>query len=73
MIPAITALVERVRAAGGAAIGAYHEPLGAGVLLLACLPLSAVQPTPFQRDLSPTHVKRLASENRRDGRVSLIH
>jgi ParB family chromosome partitioning protein len=24
------------------------------------LPLSAVQPTPFQRDLSPTHAKRLA-------------
>jgi ParB family chromosome partitioning protein len=27
---------------------------------LASLPLGAVQPTPFQRDLSPTHAKRLA-------------
>jgi ParB family chromosome partitioning protein len=26
------------------------------------LPLSAVQPTPFQRDLSPTHAKRLATK-----------
>jgi len=28
--------------------------------VLASLPLNAVQPTPFQRDLSPTHAKRLA-------------
>ncbi len=27
---------------------------------MASLPLAAVQPTPFQRDLSPTHAKRLA-------------
>jgi ParB family chromosome partitioning protein len=31
-------------------------------LLLATLPLKAVQPTPFQRDLSPTHTKRLAEK-----------
>jgi ParB family chromosome partitioning protein len=30
--------------------------------MLASLPLSAVQPTPFQRDLSPTHAKRLAQK-----------
>src|SRR6202035_3364543 len=29
---------------------------------LASLPLGAIQPTPFQRDLSPTHAKRLASK-----------
>jgi len=34
--------------------------LGGRPLVLASLPLSAVQPTPFQRDLSPTHAKRLA-------------
>src|SRR5438045_2639815 len=49
-------------AAGGAAIGAYQEPLGGRPLLLASLPLNAVQPTPFQRDLSPTHAKRLAAK-----------
>lgn len=60
--PEIAPLVELVRQAGGAAIGAYREPLGARTLLLASLPLSAIQPTPFQRDLSPTHAKRLAEK-----------
>ncbi|MBV8783374.1 MAG: ParB N-terminal domain-containing protein [Gammaproteobacteria bacterium] len=58
--PAITELVALVRASGGAPIGAYREPLGGRALLLASLPFGAVQPTPFQRDLSPTHAKRLA-------------
>jgi ParB family transcriptional regulator, chromosome partitioning protein len=56
----IAALVEAVRAAGGVAVGAYRDPLGSRPLLVATLPLAAVQPTPFQRDLSPTHSKRLA-------------
>lgn len=51
-----------VTSAGGAPIGAYHEPLGGRPLMLASLPLNAVQPTPFQRDLSPTHAKRLAQK-----------
>jgi ParB family chromosome partitioning protein len=53
-------VVALVTKAGGAALGAYREPLGGRPLLLASLPFSAVQPTPFQRDLSPTHAKRLA-------------
>ena len=57
----ISAVVELVRKAGGAPLGAYREPLGGRPLLLASLPFSAVQPTPFQRDLSPTHAKRLAA------------
>jgi ParB family chromosome partitioning protein len=60
--PALTALTALVRTAGGALLGAYHEPLGGRALLLASLPLAAVQPTPFQRDLSPTHAKRLAEK-----------
>ena len=60
--PEIVALAALVRAAGGAPIGAYRDPLGGRALLLASLPLNAVQPTPFQRDLSPTHVKRLAQK-----------
>src|SRR5882724_3404595 len=51
-----------VRQAGGAPIGAYREPLGGRALVLASLPLGALQPTPFQRDLSPTHAKRLAAK-----------
>ena len=60
--PEMAEVVARVRDAGGAPIGAYHEPLGGRPLLLASLPLAAVQPTPFQRDLSPTHAKRLAEK-----------
>ncbi|HEV3181083.1 MAG TPA: ParB/RepB/Spo0J family partition protein [Steroidobacteraceae bacterium] len=57
----IAPLAALVRSAGGAPIGAYREPLGGRALLIASLPLAAVQPTPFQRDLSPTHAKRLAA------------
>jgi ParB family chromosome partitioning protein len=60
--PEIAEVAELVRHAGGAPIGGYHEPLGGRPLMLASLPLSAVQPTPFQRDLSPTHAKRLATK-----------
>jgi ParB family chromosome partitioning protein len=60
--PALAPLAALVRDAGGAPIGAYREPLGGRALLLASLPLAAVQPTPFQRDLSPTHAKRLAQK-----------
>jgi ParB family chromosome partitioning protein len=60
--PEIAELAALVRDAGGAPIGAYHEPLGGRALMLASIPLSAVQPTPFQRDLSPTHAKRLAEK-----------
>jgi len=60
--PSVAELAILVRDAGGAPIGAYREPLGARSMLLASLPLGAVQPTPFQRDLSPTHAKRLATK-----------
>lgn len=58
----ITTLVSEVETAGGAVIGAYHEPLSGRPVLIASLPIKAVQPTPFQRDLSPTHTKRLAQK-----------
>ncbi len=60
--PALAPLLKQVRAAGGAPIGAYKDPLSAHPLLVAVLPLDAHEPTPFQRDLSPTHVKRLAQK-----------
>lgn len=51
---------ERVEAAGGEVIGTYRDPLGKQPLLLAVLPLAAVERTPFQRDVSEMHHKRLA-------------
>ena len=58
----LAALASQVEASGGGVIGGYRDPLGGRALLLATLPLRAVQPTPFQRDLSPTHTKRLAEK-----------
>src|SRR5262245_65701593 len=58
----IAALAAQVRGSGGAPIGAYREPLSGSTVLVAAIPLTAVQPTPFQRDLSPTHTKRRAQK-----------
>jgi ParB family chromosome partitioning protein len=54
-------VVAGVRKAGGSLIGAYREPFTGRPLLLASLPFTSIEPTPFQRDLSPTHAKRLAA------------
>jgi ParB family chromosome partitioning protein len=52
-------LAEHVQADGGAVLGAYREPLGGHALMFVALPLDKVQPTPFQRDVSDAHVRRL--------------
>ena len=65
--PEVREVAAEIRAAGGAVIGAYREPLSGRGLLLAVLPFKAVQPTPFQRDLSPTHTKRLAEKIEESG------
>ena len=39
--------------------GRYREPLGGHALMLAALPVDKVVPTPFQRDISDAHVRRL--------------
>jgi ParB family transcriptional regulator, chromosome partitioning protein len=51
---------EAVLAAGGVLVGAYNDPLGGRPLGIAILPVGAIEPTPFQRDLSDAHHKRLA-------------
>jgi ParB family chromosome partitioning protein len=51
---------QRIIESGGAILGSYQEPLGGNVLLLAALPIDSVEPTPFQRDLSDTHHKKLS-------------
>ena len=53
-------LASAVEKTGGCVIGTYKEPLGAHSVVLAVLPIDAVEPTPFQRDLSEAHHKRLA-------------
>ncbi len=54
--------------AGGCIVGSYKEPLGGHPVLLAIVPINAVEPTPFQRDLSDAHHKRLADVINKTGR-----
>jgi ParB family chromosome partitioning protein len=56
---AVEALVSAVQDAGGEALARYRDPLGGHWLVLAALPLERVAATPYQRDLSDAHVKRL--------------
>ena len=65
--PEVSGLVREVDDAGGAVLGAYREPLSGHPMLLASLPIRAVEPTPFQRNLSPTHTKRLAEKIEESG------
>src|ERR1700733_3984760 len=56
---AVTDLAEAIEADGGAALAAYQEPVGDHWHLFAMIPTAKLEPTPFQRDLSPAHMKRL--------------
>ncbi len=66
--PDLAPAAEQVRRAEGSVIASYRDPLGGNALLLAVLPIDRVQPTPFQRDLSDTHHKRLAGVIQKIGR-----
>ncbi len=55
----VAELARRVRADGGEVLSLYRDPLGAHALLLAALPIDKVKPTPFQRDVSEAHVRKL--------------
>src|SRR3954453_2488022 len=52
-------LSAQIEADGGAVLAAYREPLGGHALLFAALPIDKVEPTPFQRDVSDAHVRKL--------------
>ena len=44
---------------GGKVLSVYREPYGGRWLVLAALPIELVEPTPYQRNLSDTHVRKL--------------
>jgi ParB family chromosome partitioning protein len=58
---ALDALCESIRAAGGAALSRYREPLGGHWVVLAALPIDRVERTPYQRELSKAHADRLTT------------
>jgi ParB family chromosome partitioning protein len=52
-------LASRIEEDGGAVLVTYREPFGGTPAVLAALPIDRVEPTPYQRDPSEPHVKRL--------------
>jgi len=61
-------VTEAIEKAGGCVVGSYKEPLGGHPVFVSILPIDAVEPTPFQRDLSDAHHKRLADVINKTGR-----
>jgi ParB family transcriptional regulator, chromosome partitioning protein len=44
---------------GGKVLAIYREPYGGRWVVMAALPIDLVEPTPYQRNLSDTHVRKL--------------
>lgn len=57
--PAALMLAREMEEHGGHVLAIYAEPVGDRWQLFGLLPLERVEPTPYQRDLSKPHVKRL--------------
>ena len=57
--PELQALEQQVEQDGGTVLGRYREPLGGHAQLFVALPIDRVEPTPFQRDVSDAHARKL--------------
>jgi ParB family chromosome partitioning protein len=62
---AARALAEQVERDGGRVLAVYQEPVGEHWQVFCLLPRTKVEASPYQRDVSPTHVKRLTEAVRR--------
>jgi ParB family chromosome partitioning protein len=62
---AARALAEQVEHDGGHVLAVYQEPVGEHWQLFVLLPRPKVEASPYQRDVSPTHVKRLTEAVRK--------
>jgi ParB family chromosome partitioning protein len=58
-------LAAQVEHDGGHVLAIYQEPVGEHWQLFCLLPRDKVEASPYQRDLSPTHVKRLTEAVRK--------
>jgi ParB family chromosome partitioning protein len=58
--PEVAPIIGRIEQEGGTVLGTYREPLGGNPVVFASLPIDRIEPTPFQRDLSEAHHKKLA-------------
>src|SRR5437773_279235 len=59
------ALAAQVERDGGTTLAVYQEPLGEHWQIFCLLPRERVEASPYQRDLSPAHVKRLTETIKR--------
>src|ERR1043166_7697537 len=55
----VSALAEQVERDGGQVLSVYRDPVGEHWHVFCLLPMDKVEATPYQRDLSRAHVKRL--------------
>lgn len=65
---ALFPLAAQVEEDGGRVLATYRDPLGGKWQLFVLLPLSKVEATPFQRDISAAHEKRLRGVLEKMGR-----
>src|SRR5437868_1124 len=61
-------VAKEIENVGGCVAGQYKEPLAGHPVIISILPIDAIEPTPFQRDLSDAHHKRLADVINKTGR-----
>lgn len=55
----VAELHQAIEGDGGKVLAIYREPYGGRWVVLTALPIELVEPTPFQRNLSDTHVRKL--------------
>lgn len=56
---AVAELHQAIEQDGGKVLSVYREPYGGHWLVQAALPIELVDPTPYQRNISDTHVRKL--------------
>lgn len=56
---AVSELHQVIEQDSGKVLSIYREPYGGHWLVLAALPIELVEPTPYQRNISDTHVRKL--------------
>ena len=55
----VAELHRAIESDGGKVLSIYREPYGGKWVVMAALPIDVVEPTPYQRNLSDTHVRKL--------------
>jgi ParB family chromosome partitioning protein len=61
-------LPDAVENDGGAVLGTYRDPFGGTPVVVVALPIDKVEPTPYQRDPSDAHIKKLMTVIEKVGR-----